>query len=221
MKKFYNFVLPFVIGLVLVLPSHGQTLAFELLGIAEPGISFLNEPGGMSGGTGGIGPGGLTFNFATRILSTDLKWGSANGFIDLSSDVDFMNLHGPTASQAPLSFVENGAVLTGLEGFNPSATSGGFVGDIEIPQSEVVRLLEGRFYFHLHTFDHNNGEARGYAVPLVVVGDVDGNGLINLLDVAPFVAVLSSGVYQDEADINRDGAVNLLDVNPFVSLLSG
>lgn len=52
-------------------------------------------------------------------------------------------------------------------------------------------------------------------------GDVNRDGLVNLLDVAPFVARLADGVYQDEADINQDGQVNLLDVNPFVKLLAG
>jgi hypothetical protein len=32
---------------------------------------------------------------------------------------------------------------------------------------------------------------------------------------------LSSESFQCEADINQDGVVNLLDVNPFVGLLTG
>ena len=51
------------------------------------------------------------------------------------------------------------------------------------------------------------------------VGDVNGDGDINLLDVAPFVDLLASSMFQCEADINQDGAVNLLDVGPFVELL--
>ena len=53
----------------------------------------------------------------------------------------------------------------------------------------------------------------------VLHGDVNGDGLINLLDVAPFIDLLSSGQYQLEADINKDGQVNLLDVGPFIDLL--
>lgn len=55
----------------------------------------------------------------------------------------------------------------------------------------------------------------------VLVGDVNLDGVVSLLDVAPFVNRLSTGTYQAEADINEDGFVNLLDVNPFVALLSG
>ncbi len=55
----------------------------------------------------------------------------------------------------------------------------------------------------------------------VVVGDVNRDGVVNLLDVAPFVDLLSNGEFQAEADINMDGVVNLLDVDGFVQLLGG
>ena len=42
-----------------------------------------------------------------------------------------------------------------------------------------------------------------------------------MLDVGPFVDLLSSGMFQVEADIDKNGAVNLLDVGPFVDLLAG
>lgn len=55
----------------------------------------------------------------------------------------------------------------------------------------------------------------------VLLGDVNLDGEVNLLDVGPFVDLISLNTFQDEADINLDGAVNLLDVGPFVDLLSG
>ena len=55
----------------------------------------------------------------------------------------------------------------------------------------------------------------------VILGDVNGDGEVNLLDVAPFVDLLTSGGYNPAADINMDGEVNLLDVQPFVQLLGG
>lgn len=54
----------------------------------------------------------------------------------------------------------------------------------------------------------------------VLLGDINLDGLVNLLDVAPFVDLISTGVFQAEADLNGDGIVNLLDVGPFVDLLS-
>ena len=55
----------------------------------------------------------------------------------------------------------------------------------------------------------------------VLVGDVNCDGEVNLLDVTPFVDLLTSGGYSNKADINGDGAVDLLDVTPFVDLLTG
>lgn len=54
-----------------------------------------------------------------------------------------------------------------------------------------------------------------------LLGDVNCDGEINLLDVGPFVDLIPTGTFLDKADINRDGVVNLLDVAPFVDLLTG
>lgn len=55
----------------------------------------------------------------------------------------------------------------------------------------------------------------------LILGDVNGDGEVNLLDVVPFVDAVTTGTYIPEADINGDGVVNLLDVAPFIDLLSG
>ena len=60
-----------------------------------------------------------------------------------------------------------------------------------------------------------------FSVVSILIGDVNLDGSVDLLDVAPFVELLSNGGFQAEADINQDGQVNLLDVQPFVDLLSG
>ena len=52
------------------------------------------------------------------------------------------------------------------------------------------------------------------------LGDVNRDGEVNLLDVAPFVDALSNGCYTFEADIDQDGFVTLLDVGLFVDLLT-
>ena len=56
---------------------------------------------------------------------------------------------------------------------------------------------------------------------LFLLGDINRDGVVNLLDVEPFIALLSSSAFQAEADFNMDGQVNLLDIQPFVTLLGG
>lgn len=55
----------------------------------------------------------------------------------------------------------------------------------------------------------------------VLMGDVNEDGVVNLLDVGPFVELIANGDFQLEADINGDGSVDLLDVGGFVLLLQG
>lgn len=56
--------------------------------------------------------------------------------------------------------------------------------------------------------------------PEIVIGDVNEDGVVDLLDVGPFVAILSQNGFQPEADINQDGIVDLLDVGSFVDIIS-
>ena len=55
----------------------------------------------------------------------------------------------------------------------------------------------------------------------VLLGDVDRNSVVNFLDIAPFIGVLSVGGDQAEADIDQNGIVNFLDISPFIGLLAG
>ena len=64
----------------------------------------------------------------------------------------------------------------------------------------------------------------GFHVPIqvaVVLGDVNLDGAVNLLDVDFFVDRVATGTFQPEADCNQDGEVNLLDIDRFIASLSG
>ena len=54
----------------------------------------------------------------------------------------------------------------------------------------------------------------------ILHGDVNLDGVVDLLDIAPFVALLTGNGFQPEADINKDGAVDLLDIAPLVDLIT-
>ena len=146
--------------------ASSQIIEFDLQGGVAEGISGQNENPPLAGaGTGDVDVNRIFFDMSTRILMVDIEWGAGNGYTDLSSDVDFMNIHGPTENDAPQSFSENAETLMGLDGFDPSASSGGYEGAIDIPEKEVQNLLNGRYYIHLHTFENDGGECRGYLIP--------------------------------------------------------
>ncbi|MEM6499124.1 MAG: dockerin type I domain-containing protein, partial [Pseudomonadota bacterium] len=59
------------------------------------------------------------------------------------------------------------------------------------------------------------------AVEAPILGDINLDGSVDLLDVTPFVNLIATGNFQAEGDINLDGVVNLLDVGPFIAILNG
>ena len=53
-----------------------------------------------------------------------------------------------------------------------------------------------------------------------LLGDVNKDGVVDFLDISPFISLLSTGEFQDEADIDSSGTVDFLDISPFIVLLS-
>jgi hypothetical protein len=74
---------------------------------------------------------------------------------------------------------------------------------------------------HTNPSDKDAFVAKFTDLPDPLLGDVNGDGVVNGLDVDPFVDVLLSGPYQLEADMNEDQVVNGLDVDPFVAAMVG
>ena len=54
-----------------------------------------------------------------------------------------------------------------------------------------------------------------------LLGDVNLDGVVNFLDISTFIAILSSGTFQTEADCNESGTVDFLDISPFIAILTG
>lgn len=53
-----------------------------------------------------------------------------------------------------------------------------------------------------------------------ILGDANGDMVVDFFDIAPFITLLTTGNFLDQADINRDGLVNFLDIAPFIGILS-
>ena len=54
----------------------------------------------------------------------------------------------------------------------------------------------------------------------ILLGDANKDGVVDFLDISPFISVLSTGGFQNEADIDSSGMVDFLDISPFIVLLS-
>ncbi|MEM9410212.1 MAG: hypothetical protein AAGA30_03810 [Planctomycetota bacterium] len=115
----------------------------------------------------------------------------------------------------------SGSIVGGVANFN---TCGNW--DL---QSTTLNTSSGsatslNWIFGGQTLQCDNNSARLLAMsPAIEVpgpGDVNCDNLINLLDIGPFVQLLSDGSYDIKADMNFDGLVNLLDIGPFVEALS-
>ena len=87
--------------------------------------------------------------------------------------------------------------------------------------SSFANVFSGTFSVALLMLQGQQAVVLNYTPSTVALGDVNLDGLVNLLDIQPFVALLTNGQFQSEADINQDGLVNLLDIEGFVDLLSG
>lgn len=147
--------------------SNAAIVSFILDGNAGQGLLQGNEnPPVITGGSGGVGPGGISYDTDTNVLSIDIRWGSVNGFTDLTGDVSASHIHGLTAAP-PLGFSQNaGALYTlnTLAGFDVSASSGGFVGTVNILEMHEAGLLAGQTYINVHTRTNAGGELRGQLV---------------------------------------------------------
>ena len=60
------------------------------------------------------------------------------------------------------------------------------------------------------------------AVSPPLLGDVNRDGVVNFLDIAPFINLLANpNVFQEEGDLNEDSVINFLDISPFIQVLAG
>ena len=97
-----------------------------------------------------------------------------------------------------------------------AANGTGTGGDITVTFNDLGPATE----FH----SRSNASYASFAVeagPVGIIGDVNTDGIVNFLDIAPFIIVLSmTDAFQFEADTNQDGLVNFLDISPFIVLLA-
>lgn len=56
-------------------------------------------------------------------------------------------------------------------------------------------------------------------LPPVLLGDCDVNGVVNFSDISPFITILLSSNFVEQADCNQNGVVDFSDISPFITIL--
>jgi len=113
-----------------------------------------------------------------------------------------------------------------------SSASGIANGSVQIGSDGTVTYTPYPGFSGNDTFDYEVSDGRGgtdtasimvTTLPAqnFLLGDVNLDGVVNFLDITPFIALLTSGLFQSEADVNQDGAVNFLDIGAFINELTG
>ena len=205
-------------------------------GPANPGGFFragqaTNVPGAIDVFSGaGISDGAALTNLGVPPASGKFNVGGG-GHFDVAGGAAGISYGVPTGTQ-PLELMSVELVVSG----NPGSTATFF------PSGTVIK---DEFYPTMGAggmFEPNGGT---YTVPFLsgvainvgssvdpvlesltvtiagktLIGDINCDGMVNLLDVQPFVQLLSTGEFSEKADINQDGVVDLLDVAPFIEIL--
>ncbi len=193
--------------------------------------SFVFGPGGTvdsvdadDGAIDGSGTGGRSFVVSPPFPTAVVEFESIDG-IGLPTHVGIVWTDGQPSNQPTTTFEVFGASGTSLGSLEAKLADGSINGTTAedaffgaIAPNGISRI----------TISNDNTSVNGievdhifYGIGNVLLGDINRDGNVDLLDVSPFVDLLTEGAYQIEGDINGDGAVNLLDVAPFIELLTG
>ena len=55
--------------------------------------------------------------------------------------------------------------------------------------------------------------------PEIILGDVNGDLVVNFLNIAPFIQALAAAGFVEAADVNQDNQMNFLDIALFIGIL--
>ena len=143
--------------------------------------------------------------------------------------VSQMALSSSTLFNANFLFGQNDEMkaMTTTDGVTAGQGSIGATGfDFLLNGSTVFLVGSNQFLVTTYIIDYQPDGVTGggfssfwHEFDLVLPGDVNNDGAINLLDVGPFVDAISNDFLESAADINCDGSDDLLDVAGFVELL--
>ena len=158
-------------------------------------ISWIADAGGVS-----------------TIVSADSTGFGANATlsVDLTADAAFS-----TFTTTPTGSLVDVAVLVD----NVNAPSGTFAG---LAEGATVNIGGGM----TASISYAGGDGSDIVLQTFVTGgspvlkgDVDLSGVVDFSDIAPFIAVLQSGIFQAEADADCSTVVDFADIGPFIAII--
>ena len=88
------------------------------------------------------------------------------------------------------------------------------VGDVKFYLSSLATN-----HNHSTTGDHTYTQVITLSYNETILGDLDGNGTINILDVILLINMILNSNPQDSGDINNDGSVDILDIVQLVNII--
>ena len=145
-----------------------------------------------------------------------------DGFI-FGNGTAFSAFEGSAVNLFGSNFVLNGESLDGSLTMNQAFTI------VERNVTLSGLLADGTaFHFELNSqydrfedsFDPN-ATLKVTLVSTVLLGDTSQDGVVNFSDISPFIGVLVSGDYLEQADCNVDGVVDFSDISLFIAILAG
>ena len=146
---------------------------------------------------------------------------NGDGFADLIVGASDDDNNGLGSGSARVLSGADGSVLYNFDGdssgnsFGQSVSSAGDINGDGLADFIVGGEFRGA---------NDGGYARVFVsqiTPAFLLGDCNLNGVVDFLDINPFIEILAADTFLDQADCNQDGVVNFLDVAPFINILSG
>ena len=125
----------------------------------------------------------------------------------------------------PMDVGDFGTILLDI---NPDYQEGVFIRQWVNYQATITGLdgpTQGRIALHyFNLFMNVNGDniqidSFELSPEKLLLGDVNCDGVVDLLDIEPFVDAITTGTFSVKSDVNEDQVVDLLDVAPFVAIL--
>jgi len=188
-----------VVGVWTVTNEAGQSGTFEIAGLQQSDFQELEL---LSPETGLTLYSGQRFSI---IVSPDDP--NESGVSFFSPDVDVICDCAGDTGQVDLPF--------GID-----SSTGRFSSFDTETRDDLIASAEGDIEVNSVTLVSLTARAE-LTIVAVVPGDLNLDGNADLLDVAPFIDLLTNGGFMPQADLNLDGVVNLLDIEPFIDLLTG